>query len=376
MMDVPSIIDSLLGGKSGTGKILAALARDSGRGTTSIAHLARETRLSETKTLRTVNKLIETGLVVDEHHGLYRHIALNTDSPFHQTVLDMLYLAYGVRQHRDDGFVMGRSMRSEMQVPFVLADLVPDELHPDGSGEDIFDNDHYDGPHAIRARQWERTLASVGRRAGHIEYLLQQSYSSWHDERDRDLVHHVLHCGNGVSYGARVLRHAADRSNIRDGHVGHREWTLAATAARAEAAACRNLASHLEHGVDMAYKRRRKLRTIAEHEARLAQDRPAKLRALGEHSDAEDAERVAEYRREEIAEARESLAQIEEQMRGTYRNGGLGVDLDDVNTAGERMIIAELRDIADAAEAHAAAMDEILQRSQPPVPTLDVPESR
>ncbi|MER7015316.1 hypothetical protein ABT324_28115 [Saccharopolyspora sp. NPDC000359] len=53
-------------------------------------------------------------------------------------------------------------------------------------------------------------------------------------------------------------------------------------------------------------------------------------------------------------------------MTGTYRTGGLGVDIAEVNTAGERLIIARLRTVAEAATAHSEAMEHVLATTVTP----------
>lgn len=363
-----TVMGSLLGQKSVSGDLLAMLVRDSLRGTTSIAYLARETGFSEAKALREVNRLSAAGLVVTESHGRYRHVALNQSSPYYSTVLEMLYLAYGVRPQTDPI----RESQFELQVPFALVRLIPDELHPNGGRpyvhEPLFAGDSNDGPDLVQVRSWERTLSKLARHAGQIEAVLQDAYGTWKRERDRDLIHQLLHVGTGAAYAARVLAYMTSRSSREQYRVGPRpfvgrqEWQLALAATRAEAAYCREQSQSLEQAAQRAGDRTRRLMLIRELEQSLTNhnDRAVAHRDANEPDRADTADRLADQCRGEIDEHHAALASLEEALHGTYHNGGLGVSIDDVGTAGERMIIAQLHEIAETATAHAEAMQQVL----------------
>jgi hypothetical protein len=374
MMDAASILGSLFGGQGSTGAILATLARDFSRGTTSIAHLAREARLSETKALREVNRLDELDLVVTELRGRHRHVSLNDASPFHAPLLEMLYLAYGVRPQPDDEFEGDwHTPRLGARVPFELVRLIPDELHPTSpAGSDrTFTDDHYDGPEPLQARLWERKLGTLAAEAGQTEALLQGAYGTWREERDHDLIHQMLHLGTGAAFAARVLARAADHGRHRgrdDTRVGRKEWRLAIAATRAEAALCQNKITDLDRAVGLARDRRRELALIGELEDHLADDPAVSPRDAGARDLTDAAGRVAGDRRSELAGHRATLETLEEQMRDTYRTGGLGVRVDEVNTAGERLIIERLRWVAAVATDHADAMERAAAADAEPAP--------
>lgn len=364
-----AVLGSVLGQKAASGSVLATLVRDSPRETTSIAHLAEETGFSEAKALREVNRLSASGLVITESRGRYRHVALNTHSPYYATLLEMLYLAYGVRPQGDLVREWMPGSQFDPQVPFPLVGLIPEELHPHRRGphitEPLFAEDSNEGPDLVQVRTWERALTDLAAHAGQIEGLLQDVYGTWKRERDRDLIHQMLHVGTGADYASRVLAYMSSRERVRVGPgpiVGRQEWQLALAATRAEAAYCRRRSQDLEQAVRWAGDRRRKLVRIRELEQSLVHhDRAAAdHRDAGEPDLAAAADRVADQRRGELDEQHAAVASLEEDMRGTYRTGGLGVIIDDVDTAGERMIIAQLHEIAETATAHAEAMQHVL----------------
>lgn len=362
-----AVLGSLLNQKSVNGAVLAALVRDSPRGTTSIAHLAEEAGLSEAKALRDVNRLAEGGLVVTEQSGRYRHVVLNTHSPYYSTLLELLYLAYGARPQGDLVREWMPGSQFDPQIPFALVGLIPDELHPDRRGphitEPLFAEDSNDGPDLVQVRSWERALHELARHAGQIVGALRDAYGTWRRERDRDLVHQMLQVGTGAAYAAGVLAYMTSRCRVGSRPiVGRHEWQLAVAATRAEATYCRERTESLEQAVQLAGERTRKLARIRELEQLITNQNhlAADHRDAGEPDSADAVDRATDQRHAELDEHHTAVASLEEEMRGTYRTGGIGVTIDDVDTAGERLIIARLHELAETATAHADAMQRVL----------------
>ncbi len=359
MKDVGSLIGSLVHDDSKTGELLAAVARDSERGTTSIAHLARTVRISEAKALREVNRLVEQGVVVTELYGRSRHVMLNSASPLHQPLREMLYVAYGAQEpheRRDQGW--------NAFVPTTVMDRIPEHLHPTSptrNGRPFPDDDDEAGPHAAHARIWIGKLQELDRDISHLEGLLQEAYGTWHNERDRDLIHQLLPLGSGANFAVQVLNMASDHAtrwddpHQQDRHIGSKEWQLAIAAVRAEAELCQRSSDFLHQSVSLARDRARALRFIAERRERVNAARSATF---------------AEGWRREIAEREATVDELETKLDGHYLTGGVRVRIDDVNTAGERMMVGHLRGAAEMANTYATAM-ETTPTQNSPQPALD-----
>ncbi|GAA2840157.1 hypothetical protein GCM10010441_75620 [Kitasatospora paracochleata] len=195
-----------------------------------------------------------------------------------------------------------------------------------------------DGPRLEEALLRLYEIRDLLRDALRPEERLQRTYEQFHHERDRDLIHLVLPIGTGAAQAAAVLAHAIDsgtprppvrrpaRSPGTDQPRVHRlVWAHIVGCLRAEEAVCRDRIALL-HQAQEAARHRRRAHDRAEEIARLA--------------DRGHATAVAETDR-----AATDLEQARRRSAALTRHTGP----DDVGTAGERYLAAELTELADRA---------------------------
>ncbi|WP_159400267.1 helix-turn-helix transcriptional regulator [Streptomyces sp. XY431] len=196
-----------------------------------------------------------------------------------------------------------------------------------------------DGPRLEEALLHLYNIRHLLKDALRPEQRLQRTYEQFHHERDRDLIHLVLPVGAGASQALTVLARAIDQGTTRRPAAGRRAaktdpgrprisrlvWAHIVCCLRAEEALCRDRAALL-HEAQTAARQRRRAHDRAEELARLA--------AAGHPS--------------AIAETNRAAANLEQARR---RSAALTrhTGPDDVGTAGERYLAAELTELADRA---------------------------
>lgn len=338
MKDIVTIMSDLIGGRSEmTGRVLhelitAGLAP-------SVADLARIVGSSESSVLRTVDQLAALGLVGERRSGRQRLLHAEKDSPFYRPLREVLFLLYGTVEHDPLSArfpdqlppLAGRSLPYEFSE---VASLIPEDLHPTIASGDPGDLDAHDGLTAVEARAQAMRLARLIAPYNQLHDLLQSAYYTWHNERDRDLVHRTIHVGHGLRRARSLLTTAADSAQYGGGEplrVGRATWTAAVFCLAAEQyAVCAYLADWCAHAVNLARKLKR--------EQVLLEEDVEELKRTDEL--AAEQGRVSSRRGElegGIAERREAIIDLEHELRGYYRVGGLS-SMSDVGTAGERLI--------------------------------------
>lgn len=200
------------------------------------------------------------------------------------------------------------------------------------------------GPAAGEALYWLYRLQALRARARTPERRLQAAYSEHKNERDRDLIHHLLDCGSGAHQAVHVLKAEIQRAvpirrpgrlrrspQSAEQRIGLLAWAHAVCTVRAETAICATAADRLA-GADTAR---------AEHE------RAILLLA--------DAQRTADWFKENGRGAKDGLAELElareREAKAARRRAALTANgrAKDVGTAGERYLALELRQVADTA---------------------------
>lgn len=326
MKNAETLLSSLVRTSPATGKVLVGLVRES-HDPISLTDLARSSGVSPATAMREANRLADAGLVCEHDHlGRERLVQIDQTSPLYPPITDLVYLSTGATpMPADPAFSDMRSCFAIDDV--VLARHMPDELlSTDGTLPGEVD----DGPSLLHARAAILQLDSLLDAIRAIQQRLQTSYDRWHNERDRDLVHLVLRAGSGTDQARRVLDHQSrdlDRTN-----VGRLAWAHAFHAVAADERILDEIADELEEAISLAERRAQLLQAITEHETNLAglpDDRAGYRRNLVEKLEANRGE----------------LATTEAAMEGTYRYGGL-CEIDSVGTAGERILVEELRGLA------------------------------
>lgn len=339
MKDIVTIMSDLIGGRSEmTGRVLhelitAGLAP-------SVADLARIVGSPESSVLRTVDQLAALGLVGERRSGRQRLLHAEKDSPFYRPLREVLFLLYGTVEHDPLSArfpdqlppLAGRSLPYEFSE---VASLIPEDLHPTIASGDPGDLDAHDGLTAVEARAQAMRLARLIAPYNQLHDLLQSAYYTWHNERDRDLVHRTIHTGHGLRRAHALLTTAADFAQYSGSEplrVGRATWTAAVFCLAAEQYAVRAyLVDWCADGVDLVRKLQRE-RTLLEDDVEDLKQTDALLAA--------EQGRVSHRRGERessIAERREAIVDIEHELRDYYRVGGMS-SMSDVGTAGERLI--------------------------------------
>ena len=250
-----SVLDVIRQQGSLAGPILDTLVRRGDRAS-SIAELARAVNGTPSSTMREVNRLVDLDLVTSEDVGRSRQLRFNRENPFAPALLDLLFIAYGaslppkyrriVHFGTDDGYAMA-----------AVSDFVPPELktgmarYPN-TGQDLSKEPAvYDGPSPEECRALVLELGRIKAEAVKLENALQVSYSRWKTDRDRDLIHVVLHAGEGSAYAAgRLLKASLGQAANETAAISQIEWARAVYGTWAEALTCRKILNYLENELD------------------------------------------------------------------------------------------------------------------------------
>lgn len=311
---------------------------DNGAVPPTIADLARKLRWSESKALRTADRLIEAGLLLDERAGRSRLVRANHSSPLYPLALQALFLHYGTEppqpgRANPEG---GSDPRYSVSLSDSVRPYVPDQLWPGNVTQpgSSSSDDLYDGPSLVEARAHVLRIDEATRPTALLNSTLHEAWDRWRYERDRDLVHRASRLGPGARTARNVLIHSAYTAQ-RAGHtrVGQRHWALAVFALHAEVQLLRTCL------LDWCATGMRLMDQRTDQNTRLV----AALSALDDSDQvdrghlASDSDRAALLVR--VRECRTDLAHTDHELESYYTGVGRR---DDIGRAGERLIVTGL----------------------------------
>lgn len=302
----------------------------------SIAEAARRGGVSKATATRAVDHLVESGLVVEHETARERRLSINVNSPLYPQAADLVWVERGIQAPRS---VFGDARREEP--PFAIHDLdvralVPPELqHP---REYTLEGEEHDGPELVRARARMLDLERLAGEHANLDRLLEQSWNRWRAERDRDLMHLIVHLGQGAAQAARALRASATTSAARKhGHIGRLAWVHATYAVAAEARLCAGAQDHLSQTLTRAQEF---------HDAEAAAfNATARVEHARSHSQPAETLKDLEQTRDRLVDQREQARLV---YGKDYGYGGASRP-ESVGTAGERLLIAHVQRLGERA---------------------------
>lgn len=336
MTDIVSTVLRFLDGDSKAGRLVTALVEWSGR-PQALTYLAHSVNLPIATASREADRLVELGLVQQQRTGRERLLRLDENSGYADLVRELVFLALGVRAHPDpDRAENASGYRAPFEVSHVLKEFIPPSLRSEHYAIEFEPAGNVlDGPPLVHARTRVQQLRALTVRLATLESRLQDSYSRWRDQRDRDLIHLVGTLGAGAGQAAHVLEAFSGPRTAQDPAVlGRAVWTHAVYALDAEVRIDRGTAATLARAMSRGDAARRAVRRHREERERLERLRerdPALQTAL--------LEREVEQSLERRDAATAELA--EEPTFG---------DRMEIGTAGERVLAVEIDQLAGQAQ--------------------------
>lgn len=202
------------------------------------------------------------------------------------------------------------------------------------------------GPTRAETAESIAQLRLLAEAAGAPQRRLQAAYNNYREERDRDLIHTVLHCGSGADQAVTALTAALAgpldplplfRRRTPPARIGQRAWAHAVYAVAAEALICQAAADWCRLGAQRARAYR-----IATH-ARVSAARQLHTRHRRAMVAIDDQGVTAQ-----IAQLRQAEANVDRalsDLRGAIYGGGSPQPAD-VGRAGERTLTEELQGLS------------------------------
>ncbi len=343
------LVEVIKSPNSRTGLILKSLIQHDKLGL-SVADLHRQIGSTPSSTLRDVNRLIDLGLVTSEDEGRARDLRFKSDSPFAAPLLDLIFVAHGVRPgdarglttREDDGVTMSSAVDF---VPPILTGPRGLRSMRDRGGPLNPSVETFNGPSPEDARAVILRIDPFSNAVRELEGNLQTAYSRWHEERDRDLIHVVLHAGEGSWYAATHLRWGSNAAQARsESAISDHEWARGVYGMWAEAQTCHGIANYLDSVLDDRHQWLR-----AKHEVERIQEE-SKFSRSGSPLESELIEKAAQAARQ--------VNELEKQFEERYHPGFHAPHKEGVGLAGERWLASAAREYGDWAQSLAMDMSE------------------
>lgn len=180
--------------------VRAAYARQFPR---SLAELGRTLGLSRSQASRTVQRLVDEGLLVDQGDSY----DFNDDHPFAGEIGRWLYLATGAKRPQPSRFYEHSRPRAER---LEASRSLPEHWRT----LDIASARDEPTRSALQARQAATALAEARRELRQIEAIAHEVYSDVKAERARDFIHLLGGLGDDANLAEWLLRQHAKRQDI------------------------------------------------------------------------------------------------------------------------------------------------------------------
>ena len=205
----------------------------------------------------------------------------------------------------------------------------------------------FNGPSPEAARALILRIEPFRNAVRGLEGNFQTAYYRRHEERDRDLIHVVLHAGEGSWYAATHLRWGSNAAQARsESAISDLEWARGVYGMWAEAQTCHSIANYLDSVLDDRHEWLR-----AKHEVERIQEESQFSRS-GSPLESELTEKAAQAARQ----VNELERQFEERYHGGYHFQA--PHKEGVGLAGERWLTTAARDHGDWAQSLATDMSE------------------
>ncbi len=226
-----------------------------------------------------------------------------------------------------------------------VKELMPRALRP-SIGR--FEYDQPAGPAADAAIYWQLQVQRLNARAREPAARLQVAWSTFHDERDRDLIHQLGNCGAGATQAADVLGAClrdlspAPRRRGRGKHagpprIGQLVWCHVVYAVAIEALICQSAAAFCRAGAEATEQHQRALLEVTRAQREVERTEQGARDTAMRH-DAHD----------RLVEAQAGERATGERRADCGRVGGTP-RLEQIGMAGERILAEEFTAISRAA---------------------------